>query len=322
MEIKDLKPADILLFSGEKGSWISQAIMLLTNSKVSHAAITYTTSDQMIEETPPQVRVSNTSERAKQRTVYVMRLKPPLDKMTPVLDAANAYLKESAPYAMSNLYLVGMLLLYKKFSPTTPIQKVMLKIFKKLSAGIMDYINEHKSPGNLPMVCSQFVYQCYEDAGDNYKLNIKGGILLRAATTELEGGSVLDQAIYRIKRDTTPNFRSFITEKSGAALHAEVPQSEEDLAHELVKALEAEAATATEELEPELVLAIQEFGQAVYSATTNAEIEADEIVRSHALRIAPTGLSFLKSEEAYFVAPGDILSNCTNVRQVGVIHEG
>jgi hypothetical protein len=296
--------------------------MLLTNSKVSHAAITYTTSDQMIEETPPQVRVSETTERAKERTVYVMRLDPPLDQMAPVLDAANGYLKESAPYAMSNLYLVGMLLLYKKFSPTSPMQKIMLKIFKKLAAGIIDYINEHKSPGNLPMVCSQFVYQCYEDAGDNYKLNIKGGILLRAASTELEGGSVLDQAIYRIKRDTTTDFRSTITEKTGVALHAEVPQSEEELARELVSALEVETVAAAEELEPELVLAIQEFGQAVYSVTTNAEIETDEMVRSHALRIAPTGLSFLKSEEAYFVAPGDILSHCTNVTQVGVIQEG
>ncbi|MFG1690719.1 hypothetical protein ACGF5M_00955 [Gemmatimonadota bacterium] len=319
MEIRDINPADILLFSGEKGSWISEAIMLLTNSPVSHAAMSYTSSDVLVEETPPQVRTSDTASRAEGRTLYVMRMDPPLDSMTPVLEAADVYLEQPAPYAMSNLYLVGMLLLYKRFTPGTPMQKVMLKIFKKLAAGIMKFINEHESPGKLPMVCSQFVYQCYQDAGKRYKLNIKGGILLRAAAVEFESGSVLDRAIFQVKSDTRQDFRSFIAERAGTALHAEEPQNEEELARELVEVLKADEAAVAEELEQELVLAIQEFGQAVYAATTRAAIEADDMVRSNALRIAPTGLSFLKSEEPYFVAPGDLLSHCSNVRQVGVI---
>lgn len=31
------------------------------------------------------------------------------------------------------------------------------------------------------MVCSQFVYQCYDDAGAGYRLKIKDGVLLAAA---------------------------------------------------------------------------------------------------------------------------------------------
>ena len=51
MDIKDLKPGDVLLFSGEKGSFISEAIMFLTNSPVSHAALVYSDPANIVEET-------------------------------------------------------------------------------------------------------------------------------------------------------------------------------------------------------------------------------------------------------------------------------
>jgi len=149
MEISDLKPADILLFSGEKGSWISEAIMFLTDSSVSHAAMTYTSSEKIVEESPPAVQVNDAAQRFKGRTVYVMRIDPSKDSMSPVLDASEGYLNKDEPYAMSNLYLVGLLLLYRKFTPSTQVQKVMLKIFKKLAADIIKYINKHKNPGKL-----------------------------------------------------------------------------------------------------------------------------------------------------------------------------
>ncbi len=319
MEINDLKPADILLFSGEKGSWISEAIMFLTDSPVSHAAMTYTSGEELVEESPPAVQVNDTEKRFKGRTIYVMRLDPSKDSMVPVLDATTLYLNEAEPYAMSNLYLVGMLLLYKKFSPRTPVQKVMIKIFKKLAGIIIKYINKHKNPDKLPMVCSQFVYQCYEDAGAGYKLKIKDSVLLRAPVRGAGERNVLDHAIHRIKSDVSQEFRSFVSANVGIALRAEEPQNEEDLARELVEALKSPKITGTEVLDQELVLAIQEFGQAVYAATTGAGIEGDDMLRCNALRISPTGLSLLKSEEAYFVTPGDLLSHCINAKQVGKI---
>lgn len=319
MEISDLKPADILLFSGEKGSWISEAIMFLTDSSVSHAAMTYTSSEKIVEESPPAVQVNDAAQRFKGRTVYVMRIDPSKDSMSPVLDASEGYLNKDEPYAMSNLYLVGLLLLYRKFTPSTQVQKVMLKIFKKLAADIIKYINKHKNPGKLPMVCSQFVYQCYDDAGTGYKLKIKDGILLHAAVRVAGERNVIDQAIYRIKSDISYEFRSFVAANAGIALRDEEPQSKEELARELVEVLKTQEVAKTEALDQRLVLAIQEFGQAVYAATTGVSIDGADMLRCNALKISPSGLSFLKSEEAYFVAPADLLSHCVNVEQIGII---
>jgi len=39
MEIKDLKIGDVVLFSPEKGSFISWAITFLTDAPVSHASV-------------------------------------------------------------------------------------------------------------------------------------------------------------------------------------------------------------------------------------------------------------------------------------------
>lgn len=64
----------------------------------------------------------------------------------------------------------------------------MIKIFRSLAADIIEFINKHKYHGKLPMVCSQFVYQSYADAGSDYQLHIKHGTLLKAPmAAEVEG---------------------------------------------------------------------------------------------------------------------------------------
>ncbi|MCP4214213.1 MAG: hypothetical protein GY765_06130 [bacterium] len=54
--IKDLKPADILLFSGVERDFISEAIMFLTDSIVSHAGMSYKEYDKIVDAVPPAVR--------------------------------------------------------------------------------------------------------------------------------------------------------------------------------------------------------------------------------------------------------------------------
>jgi hypothetical protein len=322
MDINDLKPGDVLLFSGEKGSFISEAIMFLSNAPVSHAAMAYSPSNTIVEETPPAVQTNPAAMRFESRKITVMRHKPPQASYVPVLKAATCYLNNQEPYAKSNLYLVGMLLIYRKFTPDTLAQRVIIKLLKKLTAAIIDYYNEHKNPGKLPMVCSQFVYQCYEDAGTAYKLKIENGVLLTAAEGMPPVASLLDQAIYRVRNDTTPGFRDFIAANTGMALMAPEEQSDEELANELLQAFRAAAplsAEAAEPLEDELVLAIQNFSQAVHLARTGLETPADELVQANSLRMASTSMAQLKAEEAYFVAPGDLLQHCTNLTWVGEI---
>ena len=128
MNINDLKAGDILLFSPEKGSFISWAITYLTDAPVSHAAMFYEEKSQsIIEETPPQVAINHAAERFEGREIYVRRLNSKEDlPLSPVIEKAQNYLNNAEPYDHSGLYTVGLLLVYKKFTPNTPVKKTMI----------------------------------------------------------------------------------------------------------------------------------------------------------------------------------------------------
>lgn len=322
MDINDLNPGDVLLFSGEKGSFISEAIMFLTNAPVSHAALAYSPSSSIIEESPPAVQTNPAAKRFEGRKITVMRLDPPQPDYAPVIASANGYLNKQEPYADANLYLVGMLLIYRKFTPNTLLQRITIKILKKLTAGIISYYNRYKTPGKLPMVCSQFVYQCYDDAGKHYRLKIKDGVLLAAVEGVPGQQSLLEQAISRVRNDTSDAFHEYLDTNSGLALKNPIEQSDEELAKELIESLQVSALAAEAEvpIEDELVIAIHEFGQAIHMARTGIEIPANDLLQANSLRMSSTSMAQLKAEEAYFVAPGDLLQHCTNLRRVGEIN--
>ncbi len=321
MNIKDLQPGDVLLFSGEEGSFISKAIMWLTDAPVSHAAMAYIPSSTIVEETPPAVQTNPADKRFVNRTITVMRHMPTRDSYSPVLDAATGYLNDQEPYANASLYLVGMLLVYRKFAPDTALQRIIIKILKKLTASIISYYNARKYPGKLPMVCSQFVFQCYEDAGKDYRLRIKGGVL--NSVLAAPAPSLLDQAIARVRNETASEFHDFIAANSGMELVTAEMQSDEDLASELLLALqEAPVLTveAVPKLEDALVLAIHEFAQAIHMARTGVATMGDELSHANAQRMASSSMAMLKTEEAYFVAPGDLLLHCPDLTKAGVIN--
>jgi hypothetical protein len=325
MDIKDLKPADILLFSGEKESWISKAIMFLTDSPVSHAAIASEAPATIVEETPPAIRASSVKERIDHRTIYVMRSKQQ-KSMHPVVNAAMHYLNEKEPYPMSNLYLVGMLLVYRKFTPDTLLKRAMIKIFRILAADIIEFINKHKYPGKLPMVCSQFVYQCYAEAGSDYRLHIKHGTLLKAPmAVQAEEMNVLDYTIHKVKTDRSVQFRTLSHTLQSQPLKTAEKLSEETLAKELVEAMQGKkmmTAAAPEEeqtVNNELALAVNEFAHAVYMSSTGVTQPLTALAQAQDSNMVPMGLSLLKAEEAFFVAPGDLLRHCEDLEQVGVI---
>jgi hypothetical protein len=323
MDIKDLQSGDVLLFSGEEGSFISAAIMWLTDAPVSHAAMAYIPSTTLVEESPPAVQTNQAADRFVHRTISVMRRRPPQSDMTPVLEAATGYLNDEEPYANANLYLVGILLIYRKFAPDTALQRVIIKILKKLTASLISHFNERKYPGKLPMVCSQFVFQCYEDGGAGYTLRIQGGVLGSALHVTAAVPSLLDQAIDRVAGDATPAFRGAIAAHSGMGMALGEMGSDEELAAELMRVLPKAPVARAEAVQPladELVVTIHEFAQAVQMARTGRQPAADELLKANAQGVASTGMAMLKSEEAVFVSPGDLLLHCPDLIQVGVIN--
>jgi hypothetical protein len=320
MEVADLKPGDILLLSGEKGHLLSKAIMYLTDSPVSHAALSYKSSDQIVEETLPQIRIFESKKGFENRTVFVKRLKNQQKSMDPVIQAAEEYLNSLEPYGKANLIILGLLLLYKKFSPNRLTQKVMAKIFKLIASDLIDFINKHSYPGKYPMVCSQLVYRCYQDAGKDYRLLItKGNLVGASLIAERDNLSILDQTIYQIRRDNSSEFRTFL--RAGTPLVATdiYPENLDELAKELIEELQTTEVEPPIELSYELVEAIHHFGQALYLAQTGEESNDQALIQANQLGIPPNVLSFLKVEEAYFITPGDLLSHCENIEEVGII---
>lgn len=260
MNIKDLKSGDVLLFSAEKGSFISWAITFLTKAPVSHAAMFYNEKEStIIEETPPQVAINNANERFKGRDIYVRRLNKNLP-LTPVIETSTSYLNDKEPYDDKGLYMVGVLLMYKRFTPNTIVQKAIVKILKKITFSINKYINEHKNPNKLPMVCSQFVAQCYAKAGDEYQLKIDSGILSKTLESESNSHNIISQVIQKI--DNGERINAPVLLASSSELKEETFLSGEELCKELKEALEISSNETFTGITHELTEAVCQFSHA------------------------------------------------------------
>ncbi|ACS79300.1 hypothetical protein [Maridesulfovibrio salexigens] len=310
MDIQKLKAGDVLLFSAEKGSFISWVITFLTDAQVSHAAMFYDVPEQLIiEESPPQVAINKAFERFKGREITVRRLKEELP-MVPVIKVAKAYLNDDEPYDQSGLYLVGLLLLYRKFTPSSAKQRVMIRIFKKITASIVDYIHKHQSPGKEPMVCSQFVAQCYANAGPEYKLKFKKGLLQKSATAQLEDKNLIEQVLQRLDQEEPPQTQRLL--QSVLEPEKETFLSGEDLCQELKEAFLDESDIVSVSISDEFTEAVAQFAYAHHLATTGQAVELSG-------QNVPQLLRDLNDYENMFTTPGDLLKSCESLESICVI---
>lgn len=297
LSINELQPADVLLFSPEKKSFISWAITFLTDAPVSHAAMYFNAAPPtIIEETPPQVAENPAPSRFAGRTIHVYRLKT-TSPLTPVIDAARQHMNHQAPYDHVGLYMVGLLLMYKKFSITSQKQQVIIRILKKLTATITEYIQQHKMPGKKPMVCSQFVAQCFEDAGSDYRLQFRHPNLLDSAI----GETLLDKAVDWMKQSRAvlgENERVDVSENA----------SDEALCEALYHAFQETSSRPTPAMTEALAESIYHFANA-----HAALLDLDTTTKNF------HPLTALQSNSHMFVAPGDLMRNCSNLTPVGIV---
>jgi hypothetical protein len=304
MKIKDLKKGDILLFSPEKRSFTSWAITFLSGADVSHAAMFYNKDDEtIIEETPPRVAISPAGKRFAGRRIHVNRLKKIAD-LDEVISVSHKYLNGKECYDKTGLYLVGKMLIYKKFTPNTRMQKIVVKILKKITAYMVSYINEQKKLGKLPMVCSQFVAQCYEDAGSEYKLNITNG--------NNKPDSLLDNVMSSQTNSNKENSWSELL-KSNKNRNV-ILSTDEELCEELKDAfkLQNPVKNTSMQISQELIDAVSDFGHVHNLLHVNNDVKSKN-------QTTPFGA--LKDMENMFVTPGNLLNNCSNLQYIGEIEE-
>ncbi len=172
--INELKPGDIFLsiidVHDTSISWISRAIALITHSDVSHAML-YMGDTTLSDEGLSGLQCHKMTFDSDMEPNYVYREMTPADKKL-VLDQASRYIALKEPYNMSGLVLLGFVMLYENFPVHIIPKKLMNPLIKIITTQLDDFINHYLHEGKKPMTCSQYVYQCFYDAGNDYVIQL------------------------------------------------------------------------------------------------------------------------------------------------------
>jgi len=175
--IKDLKRGDILLYP--PNDFIGRAILAITKGTVSYSGIYYGDKNgkQYIAHVYKHAMMLTPFDEFMNvvKICYVRRLNIQSD-LDPVLRSANIYLQGNNGYPYTNLVLLGILMVIKKFSKNILHSKkfydfslyVSLKIMKVLSK-----IRAMLGKGENAMICSHYVAKCFSDAGKKYTIKFK-----------------------------------------------------------------------------------------------------------------------------------------------------
>lgn len=315
--IEDLLPADVLLFSADKDSWVSQAIIFLTDGKVSHSAIKDLKPDTLVHGVRPHVQEGGVNKLFKNRDIYVMRVAQD-HNLRPILRAAAEYVKNKEPFPMSTMYLLALILVYKRFTPDDETQKWVISILRRVISEVEEFIRQREHPGKLPMVCSQFVAQCFKK-GD-VPLEIKDGVILRADKEE----SVVYRNLIEVALDQLADSHLEITEQPYAdQARDQGLMGNEEVAHMLVNSLRSSQKPVRSNLSPELIQEVNRFGFVIHQAVSGDTLEGlSEDSSSFAAQIssyASKGLEYLRDNELLFVTPVDLLMNCPTLKLMGVV---
>lgn len=174
MKKEELQKGDIILFPPHDGDFIAKAIAFLTDGEVNHAALCYPGERELMiaESILKDGLVLNPFPEHidKKYPLRICRMKSALD-IEPLIKVAGKYLNESNAYPNFNLGMLGVLLLFKKFAPHTIKNHYFYLFMGLIASRLMKLVRERVYVGKHPMSCSQFVAQCFTDAGKDYDLH-------------------------------------------------------------------------------------------------------------------------------------------------------
>ncbi len=301
IDVDTMEPGDILVFNGEEGDWLSEAIMWLTDSEVSHSAL-------FIQKDPPALadaalaglqmhKVAN--EGVPLRPVHVGRLEnaESVDR-SPIVQAARKYLSDNLCYPKPALVLLGMILIYKKFPNISLKQSVVIKLLKLATADIKKLLDDTLYKGKHPMACSEFVYQCYLDASkDHPELKLK--LHNADISTKLRSGQMVSLVDHL--QDYLSNRPIFPKSVQMQSLIQETP---EELAKMLMDSSKEQMYSLYEKND-DLSLTVRDF------------ILAHAKVNQKDVRDYSSLMQTARENEAFFVTPNDLYKHMSNLKNLG-----
>lgn len=305
MRKEDLRAGDVVLFPPHKGDFIAQAIAFLTDGEVNHAALCYPKEKNLVvaESILKDGLVLNSFAEhiESEYPLRICRMRGDAD-MFPVLEAAKKYLEEVNAYPNFNLGLLGILLLFKKMAPPSWKNAVIYNFYKFVAGRLMNLVREHKYKGKHPMSCSQFVAQCFTDAGERYDLKFNRLVAdfevgITRSVDDVENVSPLDLLK---QTETFPeiDMNTFSSKYWDDAEMATLTSEFIDIAagrHIMSRAVGEEVST-------------QKFNQ----ATASIALALYELHTGEPAANLEKALNYLASSTArnYFVSPQDLLVNC------------
>ncbi len=337
---KEVVAGDILLYHGD--NLISKLIRFFDGTEVNHAGICI--GEGRVGEALAQgLTVNNIDGRIQvPEYIIVRRLKTNPGTMQPVTDKAEYYLDIGNRYAFEQILLLTFLGLSRKLQ-VNPYLKWLLR---RLLDEAADWLTSNGD--RQPMICSEFVYRCYNEAlpaeHDPYSLNIEPFPAVVSGRTRGGRTSTNAAPLNNIHRDSLLAWVDDITSSRNRAASGVLLRSVgEDTTKRIAPKLSAEEkrmssmplddlirsylnetrkpATRSLEMEaslrsPEMLNSIEKFSGALYSITKSpAESGKRRLTRGIEDPVL-ANLSHLLKTAADFVTPGDLFK-CIDLYSVG-----
>jgi len=156
METQEISAGDIILYHSD--SLLANLIRFFDGTEVNHASVCI--GDGKVVEAVGAGIKCNTIRGSIRDAEYgiVRRMKTDPGTMQPVVDKANWYLQIGNRYGYEQLVLLAILGLTRKLQVNNYLSWLLRKIFDQAADILM------KQGDRQPMICSEFVYRCYDEA--------------------------------------------------------------------------------------------------------------------------------------------------------------
>ena len=289
-----LQPGDVLVYKAGN-HWLSKSIALITKSDVSHASLVIE-GGKVVEMGAKGLAVSDF--RVEKGEGQIALRFTDIDKLgtKPLIDAAQVYIKSKTRYDFPALVFIAFLLISREFRMTkllsAVIDRIMQKAFIELDKIVQKLILKN---ADKAMVCSQLVYQVYEDCGKKYHIEIDSSRLKAAADLDLSADTGLVRLIDFL--DDTPQLDMVLMAST------DLP-SDEELARELCDAL-------TNDDELELMDMFSSSANMVISSSSAFYMKLKEILAKTQCNIPI---------DALFVTPADLAYKTKNLKTIGKLN--
>ena len=313
----DLKPGDVLLYHGE--SRIGRMIQKFDGKTVNHAGL-YLGHGEVGEALGEGVIKQSLATSIAGDQVFVYRLKAMPADMSPVLAVADTIIAEGHKYAYNAILLLALLATTRKIS-LSPVLSVLLRGILDKAASFLADISLGKKE---PMICSEFVFRCYDEAlptpVDAYTLEIAGrtypggttGLGLATAPTRATP-AIHPQSLLAMFAASTPGRLRMTALDGGAGGAAPKPVTDEELDRQIAAYFEefkTGAATAD--------VSSGEMEALGHSLAGYLAAQSQAAAAGGAVGVLALGAPPILGVCADFVTPGDLMTS-PSLMEVGEI---